>query len=255
MRSITRAAAFIRRSGADGLGHVGWSFQYPDGAYCGGSVENPAGLVVSPPGGTGFWSQRIIDPIAPMRLLSYDAFKMFEVPNADVGRADSTVAWIAQQPYVAIFRNCLDATYDVLRSYGVPELPLPTLEITPNHWFDSLHAESHPVSLRGLLETGLLPRLRVGIDEQAPKPHPKAPPWRTPGTQEWQAFHEHLLHPTMKTRMAQQGQDRQSMGPAVKSPRHSLPSLWAVLAGVAFAAGIAAICDNARHSRSKKDNG
>jgi hypothetical protein len=118
MPNVARAGAFVRRKGAEGLGHLGWSFQYPEGK-------------------TGFWSERIADPASPLPLLSYDAFKMFEVPNSDAGRADSAVAWVAQQPYLAIFRNCLDATYDVLRSYGVQGLPLPTLEITPNRWFDS----------------------------------------------------------------------------------------------------------------------
>ncbi len=250
MRKVTRAAAFIRRSGAEGLGHVGWSFQYSDGTYRGGSVENPAGMPVMPPGGTGFWSERILDPVAPMRLLSYDVFKMFEVPNSDHGRADSTVAWIAQQPYVVIFRNCMDDAYDVLRAYGVPALPLPMLEITPNHWFDSLPAESHPISLRGLLEAGLLPPVRVKIDEPTSIPHPEPPPWRTPGTQEWELFHHHLLRPTMMARMGQGASIRQSTSPAAKPRRRLIPSLVVILVGVALTVGISVtLRDSARVSR------
>src|SRR5579863_3966787 len=136
MPGMMRAGAFVRRSGASGLGHVGWSFQYPDGSYCNGSVENPAGTPISPPGQTGFWSQRVADTDLPMQLRDYDAFKMFEIDNGLPDQADKTVSWIATQPYLVIFRNCMDDTYDVLRSYGVPGLPMPLLEITPNRWFD-----------------------------------------------------------------------------------------------------------------------
>lgn len=195
--NVMRAGAFVRRSGADGLGHVGWSYQYADGSFCDGAVENPGGTPVSPPGQTGFWCERVSDPITPMQLEKYDAFKMFDVSSSDPDDADRTVAWVGEQPYLVVFRNCMDDTYDVLRSYGVPELPLPFLEITPNDWFDALKATSQPVTTSALLAAGLLPRTSMPRQREMPKATPGAPRWRITGTAEWQEFHRELLKPSM----------------------------------------------------------
>lgn len=192
-----RAGAFVRRSGADGLGHLGWCFQYVDGTFCDGAVENPSGTPVSPPGQTGFWSQRVSDPVAPMQLEKYDAFKMFEIQGGDSNDADKTVAWVEQQPYLVIFRNCMDDTYDVLRAYGITGLPLPCLDIIPNDWFDALNAVSQPISNQQLLAAGLLPRSSLKPSSQIVNVQPQAPPWRTPGTPEWQELHEQLLRPSL----------------------------------------------------------
>jgi hypothetical protein len=112
-----------------------------------------------------------------MRFRDYDLFKLLDVANPDPGAADGTVAWVATQPYVVVLRNCMDATYDVLRSYGVSGLPLPMLEITPNNWFDRLSGIAKPVSQVTLMEARLLPERRVNIA----------------ATTEWQQFHEELL--------------------------------------------------------------
>lgn len=202
---MMRAGAFVRRSGASGLGHVGWTFQYTDGTYCDGSVENPAGTPVSAPGETGFWSQRVADPDPPMQLRAYDFFKLFVIDAADSIQADTTVAWIATQPYFVIFRNCMDDTYDVLRSYGVPGLPLPLLEITPNRWFDQLSPAAQPVTPQALRQAGLLPAASIVTTRAAPPSHPEAPPWRTPGTPEWQTLHEQILRPALEKRLVQAG--------------------------------------------------
>jgi len=198
---MMRAGAFVRRSGAYGLGHVGWTFEYADGSYCDGSVENPAGTPISAPGDTGFWSQRVTDPDVPMRLRDYDAFKLFVIDTGASDQADQTVAWIAMQPYLVIFRNCMDDTYDVLRSYGVPDLALPFLEITPNRWFDQLSPAAQPVTPEALQQAGLLPAAPIIAARAAAAPQPTAPPWRMPGTPEWQAFHEQLLRPTLERRL------------------------------------------------------
>jgi len=201
---MMRAGAFVRRSGAYGLGHVGWSFEYADGSYCDGSVENPGGTPVSPPGETGFWSQRVVDPDVPMQLRVYDAFKMIEVATADSDLADKTVAWIATQPYIVITRNCMDDTYDVLRSYGISGLPLPMLEITPNRWFDQLAATAQPVTAQALRDLGLLPSSRIATSRAATPAAPEAPAWRTPGTPEWLELHQALFQPTLVKRLSQQ---------------------------------------------------
>jgi hypothetical protein len=201
---MMRAGAFVRRSGADGLGHVGWSFQYADGSYCDGAVENPAGKPVSPPGQTGFWSERVVDPDGRMQLLKYDAFKLFEIEAGESDLADKTVAWIATQPYILIMRNCMDDTYDVLRSYGIPNLPLPMIEITPNRWFDQLSPVAQLVSTQALHDSGLAPTSTIQTARPPSQLQPGAPLWRIPGSAEWQAFHESLLTLTMETRSALQ---------------------------------------------------
>lgn len=208
---MMRAGAFVRRSGAYGLGHVGWTFQYTDGSYCDGSVENPAGTPISAPGQTGFWSQRVADPDVPMQLRSYDSFKLFVIDTSDSGQADQTVAWVATQPYLVIFRNCMDDTYDVLRSYGIPGLPLPLLEITPNRWFDQLSPAPQPVTPQALRQAGLLPAAPIVTKRATPPAQPEAPPWRTPGTPEWQSLHEQLLRPTLEKRLLAAGAET---GPA-----------------------------------------
>jgi hypothetical protein len=199
---MMRAGAFVRRSGAGGLGHVGWTFQYADGSYCDGAVENQAGTPVSPPGKTGFWTQRAIDPDPPMQLRAYDAFKLFEIETGTPDHADKTVAWVATQPYLVIFRNCMDDTYDVLRSFGIANLPLPFIEITPNRWFDQLSPAAQQVTPEALRQAGLLPVGHIETAAVTAKPQAEAPPWRTPGTPEWQELHEQLLQPTLKQRLA-----------------------------------------------------
>lgn len=212
------AGAFVRRSGADGLGHVGWTFQYTDASYCDGAVENPAGTPVSPPGQTGFWTQRVTDPDIPMQLRAYDAFKLFALDSAAPDQADKTVAWIATQPYLVIFRNCMDDTYDVLRSYGVPDLPLPLLEITPNRWFDQLSPVAQPVTPETLQQAGLLPAAPLAATPVTVAARAEAPPWRTPGTPEWQALHEEIFRLTLENRLSQASRVPDPAAPPAPSP-------------------------------------
>ncbi len=137
-----------------------------------------------------------------MKLRAYDAFKLFEIPTGDPDSADKTVAWVGTQPYLVIFRNCMDDTYDVLRSYGVPDLPLPMLEITPNRWFDQLSPAAQSVTAQALQDAGLVPASHVESLRAQVAVQPEAPQWRTPGTPDWQDFHEKLLRPTLHRRLA-----------------------------------------------------
>jgi hypothetical protein len=136
-----------------------------------------------------------------MKLRAYDAFKLFEIDTGNPGQADKTVAWVATQPYLVIFRNCMDDTYDVLRSYGIPDLPLPMLEITPNRWFDQLSPAAQPVTAQALQDAGLLPSSHVESIRARVMAQPEAPSWRTPGTPDWQDFHEQLMRPTLHRRL------------------------------------------------------
>ncbi len=121
-----RAAAFVRYHSGDGFGHVGWAFNVGDGVANAGSVENHSGHLFSPSKDMGFWSQFMRDPATAMRSREYDDVKSVDVANADPVLAYRTTLWIQQTGYRAIFRNCEDNVYDVLRAYGVPNLTPPS---------------------------------------------------------------------------------------------------------------------------------
>ena len=65
------AVVFVRRTGARGLGHVGWAFECGDGTFDAGSVENPRHSLRTSPHDMGFWTIRTHDPIKPMRKRRY----------------------------------------------------------------------------------------------------------------------------------------------------------------------------------------
>ena len=98
----------------------------------------------------------------------------------------------------------MDDTYDVLRSFGVPGLPLPFIEVTPNRWFDQLSPAAQPVTAEALRQAGLLPVSHVAMAAAVAKPQAEVPSWRSPGTPEWQQLQEQLLQPTLKRRLAGQ---------------------------------------------------
>ena len=176
-----QAMIFVRRSGAFGLGHVGWAYQYPGGTYEEGSVENLSGAPVDPPGQNGFWRAVTQDPFAQMQWRNYDAYKVLSIDPSYPSVADSTVAWLAQQYYVAVGLNCEDFTYDALRSYGA-DLPWPLLHLAPNNWFDAVDAAEMPMPAVAPLAVPP-PQMPTG-----PIGAPRAPAWRQIGTPEWIEF-------------------------------------------------------------------
>ncbi len=192
-----RAAVFVRYEGADGLGHVGWGFDI-DGAsaHC-GSVENPLGIPYCPVGSMGFWDAQSNDPVAPMMLRKYDDAKVIDLGQADPSSAYCRVLWVAQQPYLVCGRNCLDDVYDVLRSYGVPDLPPPSTDWNPNEWFGLWRGNSAYLHLDQLIWnnrpaqhatnlTGLASPVPIGDARAQP------PPWRTVGTPQFEDLQAQL---------------------------------------------------------------
>ena len=194
-----RAIAFVRRAAAFGAGHVGWTFEYRTGSFNSGSVENDRGRPIAAVTGMDFWTCNTLDPLAHMRERRYDAFKVVEVAAPHPQVAWQAVVWLSRQPYVVLGRNCLDDLYDVLRAFGVGNLPLPAHEILPDHWFDLLPgapqelADSTALSLRGL---GVVrARLPFGRDElcDIPASAPATPPpWRVHGTPHHEDFTRRL---------------------------------------------------------------
>ena len=79
-----RAIAFVRQSGAMGMGHAGWAFEWPNGWFNCGSVENRSRAAYTPAGKADFWTANTQDPVATMVEMGpgYDEYKVFHVPNA-----------------------------------------------------------------------------------------------------------------------------------------------------------------------------
>ena len=183
-----RAAAFVRYSGAMGAGHVGWGFDFDLTNVDCGSVENPQGTPSSNPATMGFWDIDSTDPVPLMLGRDYNDAKYVDLPQADPSIAYETVLWVSQQPYSVIGRNCLDDVYDVLRAYGVPNLPPPSHDWLPTEWF-WMYTDSRFTHLTSFVwatppqtksQLQLTPRsMVVGTLS------PSAPKWRIPGTQEW----------------------------------------------------------------------
>lgn len=139
------AIAFVRRTGADGIGHVGWAFTDDDDIFSVGSVENPHHTLRTRPQQMGFWVLRTRDPVAPMQARGYTELKVINLRLGDPVYAWQVVTWHRRKPYDIIGRNCMDVTYDVLRAFGVADLPVPAHHWEPNHWFDHLHGRHYSI--------------------------------------------------------------------------------------------------------------
>jgi len=190
-----RAIVFVRRSGAKGAGHVGWAFDCGDGTFGVGSIENPRHSLRTLPQQMGFWSVRTDNPFVPMRQRAYTEYKLLAIEPAEPGFAWQVVAWLSHQPYEVFYHNCMNATYDVLRAFGVAHLPAPAHHWEPNHWFDHVPgpaialepggaAASAPVRPSPVLSRKHLP---IGDLDSI---QPATPPWRTANTREWRALQQ-----------------------------------------------------------------
>jgi len=193
-----RAFIFVRRSGAYGIGHVGWAFTEENDIFTAGSVENHGGGLRTLPSEMDFWMLRTRDPIAPMRDRHYDEFKVIDLEQADPIGAKRVIFWVKQQVYATFGRNCMDDVYDVLRVYGVQQLPVPAQHWEPNHWFDQVQGAHYRIDDAGVapeddkmkpvmsstVEPGLV-RLEGSPDAEET---PAAPTWRTPETEEAYTF-------------------------------------------------------------------
>jgi uncharacterized membrane protein HdeD (DUF308 family) len=143
-----RGVAFVRRTGANGLGHASFAFEWPAGYFIAGSVENPSGAPFAPPHETGAWTAYTLDVVSAMQrqVKPYDEYKIFFVDNAQPDAAIQTVAWVDQQGYSVARRNCADAAYDALRAYGVKGLVDTAQFSLPNSWYDHLPGLSYRIT-------------------------------------------------------------------------------------------------------------
>jgi uncharacterized membrane protein HdeD (DUF308 family) len=185
-----RVLIFVRRLGAAGLGHVGWAFEWKNGWFNVGSVENHGNHAFAAAGQADFWTAHTTVPVETIlaRGNAYDEYKVFFVSDPHPKEAWSAVVWVSQQPYRVVHRNCVDAVYDILRAYGLVDLPDPVTEYAPNDWYDSLAGRSYSVELYAKLPMHIRqfsprPLAAREIVLAIPKTLPGTMPyWRTNGS-------------------------------------------------------------------------
>lgn len=146
--STRRAVVFVRRTSAEGLGHIAWAFEWMNGWFNVGSVENFKSIPFANPQDMDFWCMHTLDPVATMERQerSYDEYKLFFVTQPHPKDAWNTVVWESHQPYSFVHHNCCDVTYEVLRTYGCTEILDPAWESIPNDWYDALPGISYAVT-------------------------------------------------------------------------------------------------------------
>ena len=143
-----RAVVFVRRKAAYGLGHIAWGFEWMNGWFNLGSVENILRKPFTNPGQMDFWSVHTLNPSATIQNgeFPYDEYKLFFVVQPHPKQAWKTVIWESQQPYAFVHHNCCDATYEILHAYGCTELLDPAKEYIPNDWYDALPGTSYLIN-------------------------------------------------------------------------------------------------------------
>jgi uncharacterized membrane protein HdeD (DUF308 family) len=190
-----RAIVFVRHPGANGLGHIGWGFEWNNGWFNAGSVENQAGKPFVKAQDMGFWTVHTLDPIGAMQkqAITYDEYKVYYVTEPRPKDAWKIVIWESRQPYSVLRHNCNDVAYDILRAYGATELLDPVEGLVPNDWYDAQPGPSYIIQ-----ETPIIPihlhlmskreLIRKEIILTIPAHVQGTPPsWRVNG---WRAWYE-----------------------------------------------------------------
>ncbi|WP_235456409.1 hypothetical protein [Streptomyces olivochromogenes] len=167
------ACVFVKPDGAQKFGHVGWGFRIAGTKrWEYGAVENPTNKLYTPPGGDiGAWHaqgsyDRMLDDMArdafPQALGSartggtpipgksthpYSRYRCTSSSTSDVRAARRMIRTVEGRGFLVgvdprtgelTSRDCLDATYDVLKAYRTEDLtPAPRLYI-PNVWVETL---------------------------------------------------------------------------------------------------------------------
>jgi hypothetical protein len=187
-----RAVIFVRHAAAFGLGHVGWAFEWNNGWFNAGAVENEQEKAFASPQEMGFWSAHTLDPIVAMQkqLMTYDEYKVLYVTKPRSKDAWRTVIWESRQPYTVVRHNCSDVVYHILRVYGTSGIFDPVEEPVPNDWYDALPgcsyliAEHPTIHLQHMSQRELTAReLMLTIPERV---QGTPPSWRVHGLRAWQ---------------------------------------------------------------------
>ena len=192
--STRRAIVFIRRSAADGLGHIAWGFEWMNGWFNVGAVDNLKSKPFENPADMDFWSTHTLDPIATMQHQEYpyDEYKLFFVQQPRPKDAWKTVIWESREPYSFVHHNCCDVTYEVLRTFGCTELLDPAKEFVPNDWYDALPGKSYSLAEYPAIPVSLHKQSHRAIaTREIPLVIPahmngSPPPWRKRGFRPWE---------------------------------------------------------------------
>lgn len=155
------ACVFVKPDGAQSFGHVGWGFRVTGtDRWVYGAIENPSGKLYTPPGGDiGAWhaegsytrmlSEMSRDAHYPggKSAHPYSRYRCTPSSTSDVTAARSMIRTVEARGFLVgvdpktgrlTSRDCLDATYDVLKAYRTrPLTPAAELSV-PNVWVETL---------------------------------------------------------------------------------------------------------------------
>lgn len=146
---------FLKKDGAPlpfgYMGHVGWGFAVQNSPKdidaIAGSTENYKGEGhVDKGGDIGFWWTRFRtdkEMFAEMARRNYDGYKVATVRDCNPDAAISIARDTSQRGYDLIGNNCLNHVWDILKAYGVDDLPLAQFHPSPNDWFSNFNGEYH----------------------------------------------------------------------------------------------------------------
>ncbi|NNN33724.1 hypothetical protein HLK59_25850 [Streptomyces sp. S3(2020)] len=166
------ACVFVKPDGAQKFGHVGWGFRVAGtDRWVYGAVENPSGRLYTRPGGDiGAWhaegsydrmlSEMSRDALPHSRLRStggtpipgesehpYSRYRCTNSSTYDVTAARAMIREVEARGFLVGFdpktgdltsRDCLDATYDVLKAYRTKGLTRADKLSVPNVWVELL---------------------------------------------------------------------------------------------------------------------
>jgi hypothetical protein len=154
------ACVFIKPDGAEKFGHVGWGFRLPGtGRWVYGAIENPSGKLYTPPGGDigawhteGSYDRMLSDMSTDAHYPGdsehpYSRYRCTKSRIHDVTAAREKIAVVESRGFLVgvdprtgklTSRDCLDATYDVLKAYRTRRLPYAPKLSVPNVWVESL---------------------------------------------------------------------------------------------------------------------
>ncbi|MFF7542496.1 hypothetical protein ACFZCU_02495 [Streptomyces canus] len=154
-RGSGAACVFVKPDGAQKFGHVGWGFKVPGtGRWVYGAVENPSAKLYTPPGGDiGAWhaegpyDRMLSDMSTDASEHPYSRYRCTQSSSHEVNNARAMIRAVEARGFLVgvdprtgklTSRDCLDATYDVLKAYRTRHLtPAPKLSI-PNVWVEEL---------------------------------------------------------------------------------------------------------------------
>ncbi|MFJ8019613.1 hypothetical protein [Streptomyces sp. NPDC096311] len=154
------ACVFVKPDGAQKFGHVGWGFRITGtGRWVYGAVENPSNALYTAPGGDigawhaeGTYARMLTDMSRDAHYPGtsthpYSRYRCTDSSTSDVNSARAMIRTVEKRGFLVGVdpqtgdlgsRDCLDATYDVLRAYRTRHLTPAYPTKIPNLWVETL---------------------------------------------------------------------------------------------------------------------